>query len=94
MTNDSSLFVFYTMDKGGSWEYSLPGKWWWVGSGTVNPVKGEKVSNKYLREEQFGGPRSEQSGVRSYLDSYFQKLKTKNVVLRYQIRDSFRPVPD
>lgn len=84
--NEKVLFVFYTLSaSGASWEYPrLPREWKWIGSGSTSSVK-------YQREEQFQGSTKQLKQTRDYLDQVFKKLKEKNVIKLYKIRNSYLP---
>ena len=85
MSNQKTLFVFYTLEKKVSWEYCrMPKGWWWIGSGSTG-------STLYDREEQFMGPASNQDRAARQLDSCFKKLKERGVVKRFKIRKSYLP---
>jgi len=86
-----TLFVFYTLDKGGNWTYKLPKGWNWTGTGTVNAMNSREARNKFEREEQFNGDKKTQTKTREYLDAYFSKLKDKNFIKFYKIRSSYLP---
>ena len=81
------LFVFYTGE--GSWSYTLPKGWWFVGSGSTSPIGAKKT--RYLREEQFQGPKDTKKKTKEYLDKFFKNLKKKGIVSIYKIRESYLP---
>ncbi len=91
------LFVFYNINKNAPeksrwWTYKkFPKGWWWVGAGSVQPIKGEKVKSVYIREEQFSGPMNKREDMKDYLESYFAKLKEKKIVTKYKIRNRYAP---
>jgi hypothetical protein len=98
----ATLFVFYELSpEGGSWTYAkMPNTWWWVGKGGTAPsiVKRTWFSFMFPRkepefpsEEQFSGTKTTQAKMRSYLDSFFKKLKAKGVVVKYKIRATYAP---
>ena len=87
--NKAVIFVFYAMEKSSSWNYRLSKGWWWVGSGTSQPVGHQPT--KYPREEQFDGPMASRRATRDYLQAKFEKLKSKGIIQRFKIRYSFKP---
>ena len=80
-----NLFALYTFspDKAGeSWSYGdLPSGWWWVGSGGG--------SAGFEQDEQFSGPKSGQTKMRKFLETYFAGLKKKGILTHYAIRNSY-----
>ena len=80
-----NLFALYTFsaDKSGeSWSYgSLPSGWWWVGSGGG--------SGAFEQDEQFSGPKSGQTKMRKFLETYFAGLKKKGILTHYAIRNTY-----
>ncbi len=89
------LFVFYNINENApekSWSYKkFPKGWWWVGAGSVQPFKGEKVKSVYIQEEQFAGPMNKREAMKDYLESYFAKLKEKKIITKYKIRNRYVP---
>lgn len=89
------LFVFYTINENSpkkSWSYGkFPKGWYWVGSGSVQPVAGKKVKSVYFLEEQFGGPMNQKEKMKDYLKKYFSKLKEKKIITKYKITSSYSP---
>jgi GH24 family phage-related lysozyme (muramidase) len=77
------LFVFYTGE--GNWSYLLPKGWWFVGAGSTSG------KTKFLKEEQFQGPKATQKKAKEYLDKLFKNLKSKGIVSIYKIRESYLP---
>jgi hypothetical protein len=90
---EATLFVFYNFGENIEyWTYGkFPKSWWWVGSGTTNPTKVNKIDYKYSNEEQFCGSKIKQKAMRLYLDKYFTKLKEKKIIKNYKIRNSYVP---
>jgi hypothetical protein len=85
MSDEKTLFVFYTFEKPASWEYGrMPKGWWWVGSGSTGSLL-------YDREEQFMGPVSNQDRAARHLESCFKKLKERGILKRFKIRKSYLP---
>jgi hypothetical protein len=76
--SEAVLFASYKMGRGGSWTYTLPKNWWWVGSGST-------ASGSLPNEEQFQGPPTSQATTRAYLDKFFAGLKKKGIVTSYKI---------
>ncbi len=93
--DEGVLFVFYNINQNTpekSWTYKkFPKGWWWVGAGSVQPIKGERVKSTYIREEQFSGPMNKREDMKNYLESYFAKLKEKKVITKYKIRNRYLP---
>lgn len=90
--NESIVFVFYTLNKSESWTYaSMPKGWRWVGSGSTQPLKGTSKPTQYEQEEQFMGPPSSRSVMKTYLQRYFDRLLKKGILKRYKIRYSYLP---
>ncbi len=93
--NEATLFVFYNINQNSSeksWSYKkFPKGWWWVGAGSVQPIKGEKVKSVYIREEQFAGPMNKRKAMKDYLEKYFSKLKEKKIIIKFKIRNSYLP---
>ena len=85
-TTELPLFVLYTFApdrQGESWDYgSLPTGWWWVGSGSAD-------GTGYEQEEQFSGPKTSQSKMRKFLETFFEGLKKKGILTSYAIRSSY-----
>ena len=69
MSEQKTLFVFYTFEQkgsGASWMYkSLPKGWGFVGSGSTSSLGGKVL--KHELEEQFQGPKATQEKAREYL---------------------------
>ena len=90
---EKTLFVFYTINPQSTtkvWTYGkFPKGWNWIGGGSSVPVKGKKLL--YLQEEQFTGVKDTQEKMKMYLITFFDKLKQKGIIVRYKIRNSFKP---
>ncbi len=93
--DEGVLFVFYNINENApekSWTYKkFPKGWWWVGAGSVQPIKGEKIKSVYIQEEQFAGPMNKREDMKDYLEKYFSKLKEKKIVTKYKIRNRYAP---
>ena len=85
-TTELPLFALYTFApdrQGESWDYgSLPTGWWWVGSGSADGAG-------YEQEEQFSGPKTSQSKMHKFLETFFEGLKKKGILTSYAIRSSY-----
>ena len=90
LNTESTVFVSYKLENGEGWTYNLPKGWWWVGSGSTEPVN-SKCKSDYPREEQFSGPKETRDKTKTYLENVFQKLKTKNIIGSFKIRNSYLP---
>ena len=81
-----TLFALYTFapeHEGESWDYgSLPTGCWWVGAGSAD-------GTGYNQEEQFSGPKTSQSKLRKFLETFFEGLKKKGILTLYAIRSSY-----
>jgi len=81
-----TLFALYTFapdHEGDSWDYgSLPTGCWWVGADSAD-------GTGYTQEEQFSGPKTSQSKMRKFLETFFEGLKKKGILTRYAIRSSY-----
>jgi hypothetical protein len=101
-THDT-LFVFYTFCEGRAetqWTYKLPKGWYGVGAGSTESVfvKPTLLSYlfppkpvKYLREEQFSGPKGTAPLARAHLQRMFDDLKRRGVIKCFKIRRTFSP---
>ena len=95
VNDDGVIFVFYTMDKGGTWSYKkkFPKHWNWTGGGGTNPFtkNGMSHSYKYEKEEQFNGSLTNRDEMKKYLSKYFDKLKKDKIIKYYKIKYAYRP---
>ena len=92
--DEGVIFVFYTMQKGGTWTYKkFPKNWDLVGSGHTNPFTKDGMKNyfKYEREEQFGGSMKNREKMKEYLTKIFDKLKKDKIIKFYKIKYSYKP---
>ena len=84
---ESSLFVIFGWcdDKIGfnfRWpKHKYASGWFYVGSGGTRDLK-------YPRETQFSGNPKYTKKMREYLKSYYNKLKSKNIITNYKIVSS------
>ncbi len=79
------IFVFYAMpNKDWTYKNNFPKGWTWTGSGATS-------KKNYPREEQFNGPRENQVYMIKILDDFFKDLKNNGVIVRYKIRNSYKP---
>jgi hypothetical protein len=94
--NQQCLFVFYNINQDAQdkyWNYELPNDWWWVGSGTTQPLVGKRQNTSYIQEEQFNGSIETKEEMKNYLESFFTNLLDKNIILKFTIRESYLPLP-
>ena len=85
--NDSTLFVIYDPDI--NWgKCEEPPKlkyakgWLPVGSGSTRAIL-------YPKEEQFSGPIQHRAKMKQYVKKYYDEMKTKKMVKRYQIGTNY-----
>lgn len=79
----STLFVVYNYvyekNKDFRWpKHKYASGWFYVGSGGTRDLK-------YPRETQFSGNPKYTKKMREYLKSYYNKLKSKNIITNYKI---------
>ena len=83
LNDEKTLFVFYSFNEGQeSWNYKLPGDWWWVGSGSTD-------DDELPNEEQFSGSSKHYSKAKTYLNSFFNKLQKKNIIKNFKLSESY-----
>lgn len=88
----TTIFVFYNIKDESNWKYeNMPIDWNWIGSGSVQPLIGNKKNSQYMREEQFNGSSKTRKQMRDYLHNFFTNLMKNNIVSKFKIRNSYLP---
>lgn len=99
--NQAVLFVFYNIhqeppnDDNITWT-KMPKGWNFTGSGSTQPITivgQKKMKTSYDREDQYNGPKETKAKMKEYLDKAYSKMKEKNIITRYIIRNSYLPLP-
>lgn len=82
---DSTIFVFYDLNKKQNWGYpKFPKGWTWTGAGITK-------KKDFPQEEQFNGPKKNRTIMRNRLNKKFESLKKRGIVKRFKIRNSYLP---
>lgn len=87
------VFIFYELrlnHPNPTWQYPaslFPEGWEWAGAGQTGCAQ-------YPREEQFSGPSSSRTLFRKRLHTFLAQQKQHGKLIRYKIRNSYRPVPN
>ncbi len=108
-SEESTVFVFYTLNRPEDWVWhDLPNNWRWAGSGCVSPCYNTRrwkgwfyqklvnifgLPNKYEREEQFNGPEETREEAKHILNMKLQALKDSGIVKCYHIQNDYVPLP-